>query len=290
MQADSKEKTIVISEASTQRVTSLYDRIGFVNVKGQAIEAGAGSFPVFEWQNMSEPDGTPAARDHLKRWLVDHVVEFDADFQIVDVHRSRSVLNFEDKNIGKISGGTDIVIAPKNTAMSSLHKELCVVIELKTSEQIRVHKITHFAASAQVEFVAANCLSYQPGILEILTDLNSGAMAWCSSYNSENDTMRVEEFELTMDQLGWLLCKFLAEQTVRQPDFVPNPSSAEPSGRRHLLIKRKFADMSDVLSQFADMAEGTDDWSRDRAAATWNLLQNCGVERMPTVLHYQMYV
>jgi hypothetical protein len=169
--------------------------------------------------------------------------------------------------------------------------EICVVFELKTSRMLAEHGLDHFSPSTQIEFVSANCLSYQPAILAILTDLSTITRAWRSAYDPSLGYIVVHEYSsLTTDEMLHLVCHHLQETAVRHPAYVPQ-SASDINGERYRSMKRKFNDaaFSDALAQFEVSAEGTKEWSRDRAVATWDFLRNMGVDRMPAVVQYQMY-
>lgn len=295
---DQKEtSTIAISRATRGKATNLFRRVGFVCIAPPAPfhiqNIGGGGYPPFVWGNRTEPQGTPDARDYLQARLESVHADFANTFQLVDTHSSRSVLSFSDANIGNISGGTDLVICPLGTMAPSLSSELNVVIELKTSENFQ-DNIESFYPSIQVEFVSANCLSNQPGILAVLTDLATSAIAWKSVFDSQRGHIVVYMYEgLSIAAMCQLVSDHLTDTAVLDPAFVPAPNSNDANAQRSLAMKRKFEEStgfdSDALAQFEVMAEGTAPWSRERGQATWDLLRTAGVERMPALVHHSMY-
>jgi len=287
---DKEEGTVVISEASQAKAERLYSRIGFVSVGSNPPECIVNNCQPFDWQGQAEDLRTPAARDHLQQLLENAGLNFATDFQLIDTHKSRSLLNFEDKNIGKISGGTDLIITPKGTGRISYGQQMCVLFELKTSQNIEKNGIETFIPSAVVEFISANCISHQPSILTVLTDLNNNTHAWKSYYDLSGKRVDVDEYEnLTLDQMISLVAYHLNQHVVKDARYSIH-SSSDAQGQRYTHLKRKFddSDLKEALDRFEDMAEGTADWSRDRALATWDFLQNMGVERMPATVKYSM--
>jgi hypothetical protein len=284
-----REKTIVISKATMAKANMLLERVDFVFVRANWTDTV--ECPPFDWQDEMEVNRADAACTHLKERLQNAGIDFDEDFQIVDVHADQNTLDFADDRIGKISGGADLLITPNGTAGISLAKEACVVVELLTRAQLASVGFAKFVPSAVVAFVSANCKSNQPAILTVLTDLSSAARAWESRFNPEKGRIEVSEYiYLDLGQMVSLIAHHLNTYAVRDPRFVAVLGSNDVHAQRQLMMKRKRApdDMTDAFAQFDDLAEGTSDWSRGRAEATWHLLRCAGVEQMPAVVRYSM--
>jgi hypothetical protein len=286
-----KQLTIDVSNTSNKKAQDLIQRMPFAFVNHEFLSPIHQHFEPFIWLG-DEPSGTPAACLHLKDLLTQAGVNFDTEFQLEDCHTNKQLLDFVDDNIGTITGGTDLVITPKGTADVSLPHQICVVVELKTTTTMNEKGISAFNAPAIVEFVSANCLSYQPSIMAVLTDLNSHTKAWVSRYDPvRKQIIALVYSNLSLDAMVTLMAEHLNTAVVKDNAFLPLPSSTIPEAQRSIVIKRKFAEggITDAWAQFEDLADGTEDWSRDRALATWNLLRNCGIDRMPTVVHHCMY-
>jgi hypothetical protein len=286
------EQTIVISAANIQKAQCLFERVGFVSTYGNFIPHIKNlDCEPYLWLG-DEISGTHNACVHLKGLLTQAGVNFDTEFQLKDCHTNNQLLNFSDNKVGKIIGGTDLVITPKGTSDFSLPLEICVVVELKTTNNIKQNGIDAYDPSARVEFVSANCLSHQPSILTVLTDLNSIARAWVSHYDSDmKQVIVVEYLSLSLNEVVALMAEHLNTAVMKNKAFFVQSTSTQVEAQRRLEMKRKFSEggISDAWAQFEDLAEGTEDWSRDRALATWNLLRNCGIDHMPTVVHHSMY-
>ncbi len=178
---DIEERTIKISQASKKKATYLFNKIGFTAVcMNPPEELIVDNCQLFDWGGKAEDQMTPLARSHLQQLLEIAGINFGTEFQLIDVHTNRSLLDFEDKNIGKINGGTDLIITPKGTAKMSYANQICVVFELKTSENIAKNGLEKFIPRSVVEFVSSNFLSYQQSILAVLTDLNQNTFVWKS--------------------------------------------------------------------------------------------------------------
>lgn len=289
-----KETSVVISQASTAMAQKLYQRVGFVTMVADPPVPSGREYANFDWMGEFEVRRTKVARDYLESLLKECIIDFESDFQLIDKSASRSLLNFVDGNIGTIKGGVNLVITPKGTGDWSLAAELCVAVELKTLAQTSKNGgYGHFEAPALVEFVAANYLSNQPSILVILTDLNTGGVAFLSYFDRDRDQIVVKQYALTtVDQVVSLISHHLTTAVVKDTAYVPKLNSIDFEAQRRLAMKRKFddTDMIDALARFEDLAEGTADWSRGRAEATWNLLQTMGVDRMPVTVHHSMFI
>ena len=66
-----------------------------------------------------------------------------------------------------------------------------VLFELKTDEDVLQYqdRLRHFENEALLELLCARCLSRQPGILVVLTDLVSGAILYTIEYSVEYDSL-----------------------------------------------------------------------------------------------------
>jgi hypothetical protein len=288
---NNREATIVISKATRAKSEKLL-------TKAQFLITTAPSLPVlrvegsqaFDWEGQDEKNKTEEARIHLMSLLTSGGVDFTNDFQLVNTSRV-AVLSFEDNNIGKISGGTDLIITAKGVAPPSYSKGICVLFELKTSDKMNELGLAECAPQALVEFVAANFVSYQASILAVLTDLGSNSTAWKSTCDPVTGKVVNQEYpNLSLDQVISLVASHLETDVVKDPTFVPSSTPNAPQAQRALQMKRKLddTDLNEALDQFEEMAEGTENWSRDRALATWHFLQKMGVEEMPTVVKYSM--
>jgi hypothetical protein len=292
-----KERSIAISKVSNAAVVELLKRSDVTIVEGTApTELPTGiDFSVYNWPDAAREDavtnGVYEPFVHLSAQLSRLVPHFAEFFKCVDTHASRDILNFEDRNIGVIHGGTDAVIIPKGLASMSWTSQLCVLFELKTTNRLRENV---FNGNAVVECLSASFLSKQPSVLVVLTDLHSHASLWRSSYDTSTNALIFTEYlEVSLNQMIALVSESLTNpnNTVSNPTFNPT-QFPDGTGARSIAMKRKLAaaaDISDALAQFEVEAEGTLDWSRNRAVATNNLFKNCGIEPMSKLVHFSMY-
>ncbi len=298
VQESMKEKSVAISSVPTAVVVQLLARSNVTIVAGTALTVLPTDigFKVYNWPVAAREDtinenGVYEPFMHLEAELLRLVPHFDEHFSCVDTHKSRSILNFKDPSIGAIRGGTDVVIIPKGLASLSYSSQLCVLFELKTADRLRDND---FNGSAVVECLSASFLSKQPSILVVLTDLHSRASLWRSSYNTRTNALIFTEYlNVSLDQMIALVNESLMNPDNTVPDPTFNPTQfPDGTGARSIAMKRKLAgaaDISDALAQFEVEAEGSLDWSRDRAVATNNLFKNCGIEPMSKLVQFSMY-
>ena len=89
-------------------------------------------------------------------------------------------LSLVDEKIGEISGGTAIIIVPFKTAKAGYRKAISVIFEIKTEVNMMKGR-DQFESQCFVELLAARCVSDQPYVLVVLTDLVSEAMLLVSA-------------------------------------------------------------------------------------------------------------
>lgn len=177
---ESKERTIVISSASTQATSSLIESADLL----ADVETKVGSSPPnitfdpFDWGTQTEGQGTAGAVDHLFVQLKKFGVPLDSDteqamnyeggYELLNVSSEHDLLNIETEKF-KISGGSDAVIVPSGMRLFKF-QQICCVFEFKT--KIPTANCTTFPNQLIVEAVAAQMKSKQP-VLAIETDLHS---------------------------------------------------------------------------------------------------------------------
>lgn len=208
--------TFRMSEASAAGVSLLYQNLEII-VLDEDVPAEALLIHTegYDWRgkNEDDPEAFAGACEYLKSALIGGGVKFErGHYQLIDVHSARSLLSFEDEKVAKLSGGTDIIITPFAVSSVSYVKELCVLFELKTAH--RVEKEQGFLRSepqALLELLAARCMSHQPNVLVVLTDLFSGAVAYTLNYDSDREVFTVFRYpSLQVSQIAAFVSYFLA--------------------------------------------------------------------------------
>jgi hypothetical protein len=117
-------KTLSMTGASAGDVRRLLLNLELFVEDADALAASPDVTPIaeYDWKDRREDDSEAFAGAYafLNKLLIDSGVQFgDRGFQLVDVHSLRTILNFEDEKLGKLSGGTDIIIIPNKLSRIS---------------------------------------------------------------------------------------------------------------------------------------------------------------------------
>ena len=290
-----KDDTIAISSATQTKVKSLFNRVGLKTVTGTVssnMEDDGIRFEAFSWNRRSEDVGLADVRTHIEGELIKFGVRLGmGGYKIEDVHTNKQLLDVDDDKIGVIRGGSDIAIVPFAVDDFGIPGEICVLWEIKTEENTSKHPegLHHFKSQALVELVAARCLSDQPGILVVLTDLVSGAIMLKMDYDEELNVFSVVEYKATLDQMGRMVARFLSDNTI--PNALFRPLEDHPRDVPVLTFKRTklSQDVGVALEHFNEMVEDTEPNSRERAYLVEQLFRSMDVPRMPSIVHHSLY-
>eukprot|EP00597_Dinobryon_sp_UTEXLB2267_P013382 CAMPEP_0170105750 /NCGR_PEP_ID=MMETSP0020_2-20130122/4962_1 /TAXON_ID=98059 /ORGANISM="Dinobryon sp., Strain UTEXLB2267" /LENGTH=445 /DNA_ID=CAMNT_0010329941 /DNA_START=13 /DNA_END=1350 /DNA_ORIENTATION=+ len=291
-----KDSIILISSATQSKVATLFQQVGLAVVQGDVphVEGGA-KFEIFPWGGRSEDDGLPDARTHIEIQLKKFGVTIGrGGYKIVDVHKKKDLLNLSDEKIGDIRGGSDFAVVPYKTANFGINLAISVLWELKTYENTvqQTDALMHFESQGLVELLAARCISNQPGVLVVISDLVTGAVLLKIDYNEECDAFEVVEYEASLDQMGYMVAQFLSESAVPVAGFRPIEAHQNP--RDMPVIKFKKTKLSQevglALEHFNDMVDDTEPNSRERVQLVEQLFRSMDVPYMPSIVHYSMYV
>jgi hypothetical protein len=292
-----RNSTVIISSATQSKVDNLFRSVGFHKeiYDGSIIDTPSAHFDPFNWAHRAEDDGVSDARVHIERELAKFGVRIGRGGYVVeDVHSNKSLLSFRDEKIGEISGGTDIVIVPFKTAKSGIKECICVLFEVKTEDNVRgfSNGLKHFEPQAQVELLASRCLSDQPHVLLVLTDLVSGAILYTIDYSLQYKSFSLVEREATLDVMGSVVENFLREKTVPDVNFRPIEADSNPRDISCIEFKkRKLSnDLGLALEHFNDMVADAEPNSKERVCLVEQLFRSIpDLDRMPSVVQYGMY-
>ncbi len=310
--ADVKEKTIVISQSSNSAAFQLMNRVGVSSTEDKTYPHVAQNFNRFEWPaDQTEKQATPAALAHFARELEEFVKLGEKGYQLFDTHNQNNLLNVESSRVGKISGGTDAVIAPLRTAADTVTKCACVIFELKknlfkssspkkgkcnnldvlteTVSEMSMNDTNNMDTSnipdaypqLVTEAVAAALISNQP-VLSILTDLHSDSnVALTLLYNRDMDTYCVDRYlNLTLSQMAHFVAQFLSENCEPRVHYITKVESESPHPIQEVVcrIKKKclFNETSLAWEHFYDHFPDTAVYSSDRAQVVEDLFHSCG--------------
>jgi hypothetical protein len=291
-----QDATVAISRASQAKVSTLFNRVGLVrtlNIDPVPV-VDAISFSRFDWRGRDENAGLPDARDHIEAQLGKFGVRIGrGGYKIKDVHKEKTLLDVDDPKVAHISGGTDVAMVPFKTADAGIPQECSVLFELKTSEKVQrsANGFKQFEPQAVLELLAARCLSHQPGVLVVLTDLVSGAVLYSIEYAEEHASFCVVEKETTLDEMGVLVAEFLADKAVPNESFRPNEAANNPRDTACIAFKRaKLShDVGLAWEHFEEMAEDAEPNSRERAQLVDQLFRAMDAPYMSSLVHHCMY-
>ena len=289
--------TVALSTATQSNLRDLFHNVGFrrVSYVGPPVEVESGHhFDPFQWDGRSEDAGTLDARNHIEAQLVKFGIRIGLDgFKVEDAHKHKTLLNVTEEKIVSISGGSDIVLLPFRTAVRGARESLSVLFELKTHDNVLNSSdgLVSFEPQAQLELLAARCVSDQPGVLVVLTDLVSAAILYYLEYSPDQQTFEVVERPATLHEMGALVAEFLASTAVPRSDYRPLEDRNDPREAPCLQFKktRLSHDAGLAWEHFQDMADDTEPNSKERAELARQLFRSMDVP-MPSILHDSIYM
>ena len=297
---EKETKTFVISAATASGMAKVIRSLNiFVMEENDPIFCSSmPAFLPFDWGERSEPDGSMDATNHLRAELCKFGVLFGSGgYTLHDTHASRSVLDFEDPKIGKLSGGTCAVIVPYKCSKTLCSRQLCTAFEYK------INDLDQHVPQAMLELIAARCLSEQPEVLVVLTDLRTGAICYRFTFvesegessSSSSSAARpsaikfvIIETRATLTEMGALVANFLRAHTV--PDPVFKATLPEGANRGVVEFKRQKLSHDDMMAweHFQEFKDSTQPWSWERAQLTRDFFSEMHLP-MPALTHSSLY-
>ena len=245
------------------------------------------TFAKFNWESKSEVQGAPNAISFVREQLSDSV-DFGTDgYKLFGLRSQQQYLDTVISRKYALKGTSDVAIAPYYTVEAYSAYAACVLIEFKTTAQFHHDNIPQLLA----ETLALRCLSCQPAVLCVLTDLNDGAFVAKTAWNAVCMKTSIDvSNKVTVSQMYRCIADFLRTSTVPEMSKIPlNPELLydpvfEPAMQMKKLLKRKRGDSSSAVEQYEELAEGTLPFSRERALAVRHLFQSYGFDEMPRCL------
>jgi hypothetical protein len=296
MDAEKTEKSVVMSNVSAATLDLVLHRFNMVVTEDNALPTDD-VFPPFDWNNRDEDNAEAFAEvfKHIHANLIKIGVPIEdgsGTFKLCDVHLSRTFLNVDDDKVGKMRGGCDLAIVPSSTAAMSLAREIIIIFELKT--EVRGYKSS--CNQAVVELLAAKCLSHQPNVLVVLTDVATGAIAFHVQWHPDHpDDFSVKQWNIdSLGAMAQLVKTFLNDWGRAKGDFIPHADSEDQNELQVINFKKRKLS-SGITStveweHFSELREDTEPNSLERVNLTRQLFSSWGVERMPSLLNPSMYV
>jgi hypothetical protein len=222
------ESKVVISSATESKVNRLYEQIGFSVSEGDPYPSSDLQFEPFFWNGRKEDEALEDARAHIESQLKNFKVPLGrGGYKVVDVHTMKNLLDVVDEKIGEISGGTDVIIVPFKTAKAGYRKAISVIFEIKTEVNMK-KGLDQFESQCFVELLAARCVSDQPYVLVVLTDLVSKATLFEIEYEEMYKGFTVHQATVTLDQVGTNVANFLTAKAVPDVNFRPLEDDNNP--------------------------------------------------------------
>jgi hypothetical protein len=135
-QTDKETLTLTISEVTQTKFHKYLTATGFLQLIGEYQDSWTFDESVL-FEPLEEPD-MPDPYAHLKTQLSSFGILFEKNnFELYDVHKFKQLLSLEDPKLGKVSGGTDIILAPHGystkSTLNSVRVNGCVFFELKST-------------------------------------------------------------------------------------------------------------------------------------------------------------
>ena len=251
-------------------------------------------FTSFNWAGRTEDQGTPDARTHLEAELKKFGVTFGRDsYKLVNIHKVACVLNFEDAKVGKLSGGTDLAIVPYKVAIDSVGPVMCVLFELKPDYQYNTtNGLRDHANQAKLECIASQCISNQPNVLVVLTDLtHDGAITYHIEYDSTENVFVMIERECTLQQMAFMVKQFLQQYNIPNTRYLPKEGNHDVKEQCVLQFKKTklSQDIGLALEHFYEFQDYCEPGSYDRARLTSDLFSELGYAP-PSLTHHSLYI
>ena len=155
----------------------------------------------YAWTPATEAQQCPEIVNHLRTCLP--FLE-DRGFKLVDVHTDHDLLTTDTFTRVNMRGGTDAAIVPRNAVGYS--EILCVAFEFKNPAVVAA---TDSLNQAIAKVLAVRCLSSQPEVAVVLTDMTATAMIFRSAPTADGRGIAVYESTTTLSGMVAFLDDFL---------------------------------------------------------------------------------
>lgn len=264
---DEEDRTVILSKVGETKCREFYRRLNYSLLEeDEEADDEMITFVPFKWMN-DEPKDTPKAQRHLQSQLERFGVKFGREaYKIYDVHTMMQLLSVSDPKTGKITGGTDLIIAAYGLALESSIDKACVIIELKPWED-KDNSDSHAKdqAQAKMELLAAAMKSNNP-VLQVLSDLKT--RAHCYSFEDEH---HVRHQELSLTGMARRIANHLLNECT--PDRKQLLSAVEEENDRpsvkvlKKIKKARLTPLTDSLEyeHFSDLMDMTLPGTRERS-------------------------
>eukprot|EP01041_Mallomonas_annulata_P001500 gene1500-2893_t len=270
--------TILISEVSLTTANNLIQRLNFTVVEEKFTPSKSYNnmniFNPFVWRrhindNHNSINNNDTAVKHITEELSKFcgLINKPKGFMIVDVHLQTHLLDVNDSKIGNFSGGSDVIIVPMKTSLNFLSREICMLFELRRDSY------EQGVAQAIIELICARCLSFQPQVMVVLTDLCTGASVYRTHYDCESKQFSIWEYPLiSLTNMAMVVSDFLLTTAIPRADYQPREDLNDPRGEGVKSFKRMKLSTSEVLEQHLEMLQDAEN-IQERAQITASILR-----------------
>ena len=290
--AEKKARTIAISQCSKAEATKLVKCLDVIICDAspeEVAELAEDDLSAYPWRSpIDEKAQSADIVEHLRA----HAGTFlnTLGYKLVDTHTSRTCLDFESSTIGKITGGTDAMIVPKRVNAASYGHQACVLFEWKTPTDLEAH-FEESVAQAKVELIAARCLSHQPLVSIVLTDMTSRAFIHQFAFNESENKFYIKTMSIKVKQICPYVFNFLQAFAKPSALFTPSADSERAVERALVALKRQKID-GDIPIALEHLLEEMEDDSPEnfhhRRALALSYFQSLDPDNVPTILTHPM--
>jgi hypothetical protein len=291
MSVSEKEVSIALSRASKGEVNEVLGRIDFT-VRIPATDEDVStlgfdsSFVPFAWpashnEKVSTPDLFAHISGYMGTWLKSQ------GYQMVDVHNDKKCLSFKSSKVGNLSGGTDLMIIPATLEDKIFfQQEIAVIFEWKTPSTINDEKSMN---QAILELIAARCLSRQPQVAVILTDLSTTAIVFQTTLDKYESVFYIKKIQIDVNQIGPYMKHFLGTYTRKGPLRLPSIESVNEDERALAAFKKaKIEDAPSIAMEhlLEEMQDDSPENMEYRRLLAIEYFRSIDVEQLPAILTY----
>ena len=128
-----------------------------------------------------------------------------------------------------------------------------------------------------LELLAAKCMTNQPNVLVILTDLCTGAVAFTFSHDTVRGTFTVCRYpSLEVSQIASFVSNFISSCCIPIVDFIPRADSNDPRHLQPIQFKKRRLSAPQLPAeweQFVDIIEDPSSTDSERRMITRQLFR-----------------
>jgi len=201
-----REKTITISNATAQKVTSLMDKMG-LPLKGAAWPNEEQPPPFsqlddgFQWLEDVDEDSVANREAYMK--YLRTMLQIPGDYDLVDAQPKKTLLSLDqhDEIVESIrlKGSTDVVIAKsEHVHNDAVRNNIEALLELKKPKNMSLKDHT---PQTICEHVAASYLNPKHPVVSVLTDLNKEWTFFWFAFDGDDDDDDDADSEMALYKL-----------------------------------------------------------------------------------------